>query len=1040
MKKILILTLFYFCLPVFAADDVNFDRDIRPILSDKCYFCHGPDAEDIKGDLQLHTFEKATSERGDYGPAIVPGKPEESLLWELVNSEYEDEIMPPTDRHMPLTADEKDKLRRWIIAGAEYDVLWSFKPLPKEVPVPKTAKTSSRNPVDLFIAEKLEEIGFAPSPQAKSEQLLRRVYLSLTGLLPTVEQIDAYNQDNSKNKYEKLVDSLLKSPAFAERLAVDWMDLSRYADSYGYQTDRAREVWPYRDWVLKALRKNMPYDQFIMQQLAGDMMEDSTDDMKLATAFNRMHTQKNEGGSTSEEFRTEYVADRTQTAGTAFLGLTMECARCHDHKYDPITQEDYFSTYALFNNIDESGLHTFFTGAVPSPTMHLINDKKKESQAKLQQQLTQAEKELLKLISEEVSNFEEWQNSWDGKVQAQGKIAQFSFESLKDDHILVNELDTKTSAYFYPEYTAKVPGVKGFAAKLDGDAALNFGDLGPYKRHLGFSYSVWLNTPEHLERAFILGRNRGRYDAGSRGYELIMDEGRLSAALVHFSPGNEIRIRTQDKIKLATWQQVTVTYDGSASAEGIKLFIDGELAKTEIIKDHLTKPITYEKKVKRKKREVAKISVKESLKFTPDFRIGASFRDNGFKDGLVDELQFFSRPLSAIEVKSLFTQQDLSPSKEELYDYYLTNFSTKYKTAHQVVEDNRKALHAFNDKLLSMMIMKELPERRKTYVLDRGNYQTPDLNRLVEPKPPEFIFPFDGYSNDRLGFAQWLTHPEHPLTSRVAVNRYWQMIFGKGIVTTTNDFGMQGELPTHQQLLDYLSRYFIESDWDTRKLIKVIVMSDTFKQDSNMNEELYKKDPDNKYLARGPAYYMTAEMLRDNALYSGGLLSLKVGGKSVKPGNLDKGKYRRSLYTHWQRNSLSPEMQILGAPNREICSVTREETSTPLQSLVLMNSPQFVEGASGLAARVLKKGGSDIDKLQRIFLSLTSREAGAQEIKILTSLLTEQRTYFNDNPDITYDLNKVGLIEKKDLESAELAAWTVVASAVFNTDSSYMLR
>lgn len=1015
------VTFFLLFIPTVWADQkVSFNQEVRPILSDKCYFCHGPDAKDIKGDLQLHTFQHATSDRNGEGAAIVPGNVKKSLLWQRITSKDKDTVMPPPDQHKALTPKEIQTLKRWIEQGAEYDKHWAFKPLPKAVAIPKIDGNQKRNEIDHFVQTALQKKGLKPSAEANTDLLLRRLYITLTGIAPTLEQIAEFKADTSAKKYEKLVDKLLQSQAFAEHLAVDWMDLARYADSYGYQTDHAREVWPWRDWVLKAMKENMPYDQFLMQQLAGDLMPNSDDQMKLATAFNRLHMQKNEGGSVPEEFRTEYVADRAQTAATAFMGLTMECARCHDHKYDPISMKDYYSTYAFFNNIDEAGVYSFFTKATPSPSMAVLTPAEKTESEKRLQAYLQALSASKNLQQTEQAAFQQWKQTWNGKIEIKGKISEFNFDAANKGKI-PNTINAKQGGSYDTRYAKLVEGKNGKGMLLDGDSALKFGQIGPYQRHLDFSLSLWTQTAKKYQRAVILHRTRAWLDAASRGYELLIDEGKLSFAVVHYSPGNEIRVRSLKELPINQWQQITVTYDGSSKAAGIKLYLNGELLKTEVLKDHLTKEIYYGNGI--------------------DLQIGARFRDRGYKGSKVDKLRVFQRKLTAIEVRENYQPGSQARNDKELFDYFLATVSDPYQTHYANLLTKRKSLNEYRNTRRQMMIMKELPERRKTYLLDRGDYRSPVMEEVIEPSPPKEIFPFGKeYSRDRLGLSQWLTHPQHPLTSRVAVNRYWQMVFGTGLVATTNDFGSQGDFPSHPQLLDYLSRYFISSGWDIRALMKKIVMSHTYRQTSNMSPDLHTKDPTNKWLARGPSYYLTAEMIRDNALHAGGLLHHTLGGPSVDPYRPHRNAYRRSLYTYWKRNAPSPEMLIFGAPRRQVCSVKREKTSTPLQPLVLMNSPQFVEASRHIAKHIITVQQGDDGKIQSLFLRMTGRQPTNQEVTVLKQLLTKQRTYFKQSPQVVNRLLKIGRTSTNIADKTELAAWTVVANTVMNLDSFYMLR
>jgi hypothetical protein len=999
-----------------AENPISFDLEVRPILSDKCFFCHGPDAAKIKAKLQLHTFEKAISDRGGDGAAIVPGKPEESLLYQRVTSTDPDEVMPPTKRHMAVTKNEAQILRRWIAEGAEYQQLWSFVPLAKVVLPPKKAFPEARNPVDHFVQSKLASSGLKPAAEAQSEILLRRLHLITTGLVPTAAEIAAFKVDASGKAYENALKKLLSSQTFAERLAVDWMDVSRYADSYGYQVDRGRETWQWRDWVLRAFAANMPYDQFIKQQLAGDMMPDSDDQKTLATMFNRLHGMKVEGGSTEEEFRTEYVVDRVTTAGTAFLGLTMECTRCHDHKYDPLTAKDFFSMFALFNNIDESGLLAYFNQSVPSPTMMLTSDAEKAELSKRADAVKTAGSALTTASKAEEQAFAAWRESWDGRITPQGLVGRWDFDAVEKGKVL-NKAPGAKGGIGIGGNKLVDGGLSGKAVHFDGDTKLPIGAIGPFARDAAFSISLGINPDKSFDRAVILHRSKAWTDAASRGYELLIHKGKLDFALIHFAPGNEIRVRTLADIATQAWTRVTMTYDGSGRAAGIRLYLNGESADTEIVKDQLNKEIWY------------------NGNKSQQIELAARMRDKGFKNSLIDELAIYNRCLTALEARVIHTPATKSADDAELRTYFLATQSAPSKAALARLAASRKTFVDYENGRKRMMVMRELSERRKTYVLTRGLYSDPDYDQPVEPAPPEAIFPFGPeYSRDRLGFADWLLHPQHPLTARVTVNRFWQLIFGRGIVSTTNDLGFQGATPTHPKLLDYLSRYFIDSGWDVRALFRHILSSHTFRQDSSGAPELLAGDPDNRQLARGPSYHLPAEALRDSALHASARLNLSFGG-----GNAGVESTRRSLYLTTKRNAPAPEMLTFGSPRRQVCSVKRERTATPLQPLVLMNSPLYVASARSLAMTVADKEGDDASKLRAIFERLASRAPTTDETAILAGLLTSQRTYFQGSPEVSKNLNGVGkFVRGKD--SPELAAWTVVANAMMNLDSFYMLR
>ena len=976
-------------------------------------------------------------EKPRYG--VVPGKPEESEILARIEHEVPSLRMPPpAAKKQEITPEEVAIVRQWILDGAEYEEHWAFVP-PVKPQLPEVKQADRVNSdLDRFVVAKLEANNLPVNAEADPAILLRRLSLTLTGLSPSPGEVEAYLNDGDPDRYEKMVDHLLQQPTFAERLAVDWMDVARYADSYGYQVDRERQVWPWRDWVLDAFRNNMPYDQFILNQLAGDLIPNPTQESRIATAFNRLHMQKVEGGSVPEEFRVEYVADRTHTASTAFMGLTMDCARCHDHKFDPITQKDYFQTFALFNNIDENGLYSYFTKAVPSPTIPVMNQQEEKQLATKRKAVAAAHTILEQRKQAARAPFETWRSTWDQTVELGHPVASFSFDEPEGGQ-LINGVEGRPGGSLDSRYSKRVAGFTGNGAQVDGDSSLNLGENGPYQRHRPFSVSFRMKVSEAYELAYAFGRTKGAQDAGSRGYELLIDRGCLNVALVHFAPGNEIRIRSLEQVPLNSWQHITMTYDGSATAGGLHLFLNGEALETEVLKDHLTKEIYYVKPGRLDK-------AGKPVAGNPQIQVGARFRDAGTVGATFDDVTIFDTELTALQVRALHTTGAQPNDEAELFDYYVSRHAAGYLVARDELAAKRLELNEFMNNRFHMMVMDELSERRPTYVLKRGLYSTPDKDRLVEPGPPSWILPFDdSYTRDRLGFARWLVHPEHPLTARVTVNRYWQLVFGRGLVSTPNDFGSQGMFPSHPKLLDYLAGTFVESGWDVRALFKTIVMSETFRRDSNAMPDQLERDPNNVLLARGPSRPMTAEMLRDNALHAAGLLSPVIGGGSGHPNHPDQAKYRRSLYTTWKRNNPSPDMLIFGAPRRQVCTVQREETLTPLQPLVLMNSPQYVEAARVLATRSLQEEATEGRRLQKVFFRVAGRSPKPEEVDVLTRLLQEQRVYFAAEPEVAARLIAVGKVAIDGGIAAahsreEIAAWTMVASTVLNLDAFTRVR
>lgn len=1041
----------------FAAEPVDFAGDIRPLLSDRCFLCHGPDAGQRASELRLDDPQSA------YDLAIAPGDLAGSELVERIMSDDEDTMMPPPESNLSLSESERQLLKDWIEQGAVYEGHWSLQSATRpDLPSVKD-EDWSRSEIDTFVLAKLEAAGLGPNPEADRAALIRRLSFDLTGLPPTLAEIDAFCLDERPNAYELLVDKLLARKSFGEKWAVDWLDVSRFADTYGYQNDRFRPMWPWRDWVVRALNDNLPYDQFITWQLAGDLLPDATQDQVLATAFNRNHRQTNEGGSVEEEFRAEYVADRVNTFGAAFLGLTLECCRCHDHKYDPISQHDYYALSAFFNSIDESGLYPHFNEAVPTPTLSLTDD---EQQA----QLAAAESRLAAFASEwgqvqaNLDGFANWKSCLsDVRRQLASESAEpkslaaaldeslgddllghYPLEKLEDGEIVNAAVSDKPGkVQDTPEIIA---GKLGKAVMLDGENGLSFSTGKDFSRNDPFSISFWLNVPKEYGRAVVMHRSRAWTDSGSRGYELLIEDGKLSFALIHFWPGNAARILTTRPVATNTWTHVALTYDGSSRASGMRIYIDGAPAETQTIRDKLTRHIDV----------------------SSELMIGNRFRDIGLKAGKLDELRVHARELAALEVKYLFLREAYPENvKESLYnlnDDLLRDFFNRqqpqWSESTAQLKELRDARSKISDNISEIMVMRELPEPRETFVLIRGAYDA--LGEQVERSLPKAILPTELPENaSRLDLANWLTDPQHPLTARVAVNRFWQSIFGTGLVSTSEDFGMQGAAPSHPLLLDWLATQFVQEGWDTKALIKRIVMSATYRQSSDPSPKLLELDPQNRLLARGPIQRLTAEMLRDAALASSGLLVDELGGPPVKPYQPDglwkeksglvyerdtqQGSWRRSLYTYWKRTSPPPSMMTFDASNREVCVVRRQATSTPLQTLVLLNDPQFVEAARALADSALQSTDSVDQQLGHLFRCLTSRSVTADELKILREMYSEQLAAFSESNEQVDAFLAIGDYQASvppddRVRLTQLAALTAVAEGLMSYDETVMKR
>ncbi|MGI9241829.1 MAG: DUF1553 domain-containing protein [Verrucomicrobiales bacterium] len=997
-------SLLFACSPALA--EVDFGKQIRPILSDRCYFCHGPDADDRKADLRLDTEEGARSALGGGMSVIAPGDLEHSEVFQRITSDDPDEKMPPPKSNLSLTPEEIALIAQWIEEGAKYEKHWSFVSL-AEVPVPavKDPGKWARGEIDRFVLAQLEALGLQGNGEASGERLIRRVSFDLTGLPPTLEEIDTFMTDQSEGGYAAMVERYLAKPAYGERMASEWMDVARYSDSYGYQVDRDRRVWPWRDWVIKAFNENLPYDEFMTWQLAGDLLPDATDEQVLATTFNRLHPQKVEGGSVAEEFRVEYVADRSHTAGTAFMGLTLECSRCHDHKYDPITQKEYYELFAFFNNIDEAGLYSYFTPSVPTPTLPLGGARVKENLDELEAKVTSLEEEL-------------------GEMEADVEAP--------DDRELVGLVEHLDFEDFKPGANQAVAGKVGQGVELTGDDAIQL-KSGNFPRWQPFSVSLWMKTPDLKDRAVVYHRSKAWTDAASRGYELLIEDGKLSAALIHFYPGNAIRVRASELLKPGEWAQVTVTYDGSSRADGLRIYVGGKLVETEVIRDHLTKQITGGG--------------------GDNISIGERMRDRGFKGGGVDEFRVYERELTPVEVAQLHDGVSLERAEGTALQSYLASaLDPAYRAKLDELRSARQAFAQAQDKVEEIMVMRELDERRPSYVLERGAYDA--RGEQVEPGVPAWLNPLpSGAGRDRLGLARWLTDPANPLAARVAVNRYWQLIFGEGLVRTPNDFGSQGALPTHPELLDWLAKDFIDHGWDVKRLLKQMVMSATYRQRSEADQDLLARDPENLLLARAPVYRLPAEMLRDQSLAVSGLLVEKLGGASVRPYEVavsfkpvekdtGEGLYRRSLYTYWKRTGPAPVMMALDASKRDVCSVKRERTASPLQALVLLNDPQIVEAARVLGEKLVVAHGDDAASLVRdAFRRTVGRSPRTEEAAVVERLYREQLALFEGDLAAAGALLSTGDAPRDEaLPSAEVAAAAIVVNGLLNFDASVMKR
>ncbi len=1027
---------------------IDFNLHVKPILSDRCFACHGPDKNNQKADLRLDTevglFAALTEGSGH---VIVPGNLQKSEVYRRIIANDPEVQMPPPEANLSLSPREIAILTRWIEQGATWKPHWAFI-APELATVPKPKRTDwVRNPIDDFVLVKLESQQLSPSPEADKETLIRRVSFDLTGLPPALEEVDAFLADDAPDAYERVVDRLLASPAYGERMATHWMDVARFADSYGYLNDKHRPMWPWRDWVINSYNQNLPYDQFITWQLAGDLLPAPTKEQVLATAFNRNHKQNSEAGIIYEEYRVEYVADRTNTVGKAFLGLTVECARCHDHKYDPISQKEYYQLFSFFNSTFEIGSPSYGIDQTPGPALLLTDSATDEQIASLKRAIAQQEQQVAAHHQKVTPTLTE------AKLQAdvaqhlrRSLVAHYPFDKVTGDRS-VNRVDPAKPATL--KDPLPVDGVQGGAIQVDPNNTVTLGkDVGLFERSDPFSVSLWIKPAKTYEEATVFQHSyHKRY--GFTGYTLLLLNNQPSFQLAHSYPHNAIQVVATEALPVGEWAHVTLTYDGSSRAAGTQIFVNGQRASTEVVYDNLYKSIIPQED--------------EHTYAFEGFFMGMRGNHTTFPGGGINELKIFDRNLTALEVQHLIdnSKANAPATAENLREYYRVHYDPQQQAQQQKIQ----RLRARENELLSaapeIMVMGDQPQPRPSFVLDRGVYDA--HGEAVTPGTPEQVLPFpDSLPQNRLGLARWLTHPQNPLTARVAVNRFWQMHFGQGLVPSSDDFGNQGDLPTHPVLLNWLARQFIASGWDKKALHKLIVTSATYRQSSVIAPAILEKDPDNQWLARGPRHRLSAEMIRDNALAVSGLLAEKVGGESVYPyqpeGLWDElsnkpwryhytqaeneDLYRRSLYTIWKRTAPPPSMLIFNAADRDGCTVRRRTTSTPLQALVLLNDPQYLEACRLLAERMLQEGGEDLkEQLVFGFRSLTGRHPKPDEVAIIAQLYEEEAARFAKSPGQAVAYLSTGAYPRdKNLDAVQLASMATVANAIMNTDEAYTKR
>jgi hypothetical protein len=1029
-----------------SAIPISFNREILPILANNCFACHGPDEKKRETKFHFDTQEGMFLKKG----VIDPGNADESLLIEKITEPNPKDRMPPPESGHSLTEKQIDLLRRWIDQGAKWDTHWAYV-APKRPEVPVVAQSGwVRNPIDQFILARLEREGLKPSPEADKETLLRRVTYDLTGLPPTPAETDAFLADQSPDAYEKQVDRLLRSPHYGERMAMPWLDAARYADTHGYHIDSLRGMWPWRDWVISAFNHNMPFDEFAIEQLAGDLLPNATREQKIASGFNRNHMINFEGGAIADEYQVEYVVDRVEATSGAFMGLTMGCARCHSHKFDPITHKEFYEFFAFFNNVPELGLDGKAGNAVP--VLPLPNA---EQQARLD--------ELNDAISTHESELDDdviipLQRKWENAVTA--KPAEPDVTGLVAHYELDGNFSDVSGRYQHGRTVVGDPtfdpGRVGRAVSFDGDTEVSFGNVAAFDRGDAFSLAVWLkgrgNLPISVFQKIESADRR-------RGYEWRLDDialvgiqkwaARLTVRLASDLPDDAIEIRTRERLTLGDWYHVALTYDGSGKAAGLALYLNGARLNVEVVRDTLSGTVATD----------------------APLRVGSKDLGKSFV-GQIDDLRLYSRVLTPQQVEDLAIHHPMrvilsgvigKPSKEEAdrtRDYFLTYAAPDaVRTTYRELKAVRGQRADLVKVIPTTMVMNEMKDQRETFILARGDYR--NHTDKVQPGVPAILppLPKDAPLN-RLTLARWLVDPGHPLTSRVAVNRYWQTYFGLGIVKTQEDFGVQGEPPVHPELLDWLATEFVQTGWDVRAMQRLIVTSATYRQSSKTTAALRDKDPENRLLARGPRVRLQAELIRDTALAASGLLNDAIGGPSAMPyqpkgiweelafGDGFSGQsyeqshgpdlYRRGMYTLWKRTAPPASLATFDAPDREKCTARRAQTNTPLQALVLLNDPTYVEASRVLAQRAILEGGKDPgSRIAYAFRLATARKPSKNEVKVLRALLDGRLDAYRKDRQGALKLLAVGESPRNTrLDVSELAAYTTVASVIFNLDEA----
>lgn len=1025
-------------------DVLTFNDHVRPILVDNCFPCHGSDPGSREAELRLDDPEHAFAPRANGLPVIVAGDPDASAVVRRISSVDPKEMMPPPDSRRELDPEEIEIVRRWIAEGAQYQPHWAFM-TPKRPSLPDGEGPS--HPVDRFVVERLKEEGLSLNPEADRHTLIRRVTLDLTGLPPTPDEVQAFVEDDSPEAYERLVDALLDRPAYGEHRARYWLDYVRYADTHGYHFDNYRSIWPYRDWVIDAFNDNQPFDQFTLEQIAGDMLPRPTRSQKIATGYIRAGMSTNEGGTIPEENLAIYATDRVETTSQVWLGLTMGCARCHDHKFDPITTRDFYSMAAFFRNTTQPAMDGNVMDSPPVLLMPGPGDARRHRE--LPREIESAEKAYEDHLKAAEPRLETWLATLSAEdvPRVDGDGLELRLTPRPSDPATLE--DAVSPGRTFP-WSGRAPGLEdspvGPGVRLSGGVSADLGDLGDVDADEAFSFGAWVQVGDGVDGPLLARLDVGR---GLRGWDLFLKGSRAGVHISRVWNEDAIKVIVRGTIPSEGWHHVFVTYDGSRRASGVRIYYDGE----------------------RKRIYEEGLSVRGSIRTSTPLRLNRRSVRGGAAGAALADVRFYRRELEPPEVQVLARRPTFEaalrvPPGERtddqtiaLRDYYfdfVDPVAMRLRDARNTLLEEQEEVK--ERATITLIAEENEDEEPFAHILERGQYdqegeRVPAAVPAVLPPLPE------GAPANRLGLARWLTHPDHPLTARVNVNRFWAQVFGAGLVPTAGEFGITGTPPTHPELLDWLALEFQASGWDVKGLFRLMVTSAAYRQSAATTPEKLEKDRDNQLLSRGPRFRMHGEMIRDLALAASGLLSSKRGGPSVKPYQppgiwetvameesntkiylADRGDalYRRSLYTFWKRAAPPPAMETFDAPTREECAVDRERTNTPLQALVTLNDPQFVEASRRLAEVAIQEGGeAEPQRLDALALRVLARPLDHTEKDALAPVIRDLRDHYEGDEAASRALLEVGASRPSTpVPAPELATWTMVASQFLNLDEA----